>query len=111
MKLIKADEGQRYEAAHHFNYWSMNKVSPDNLSQRLNIGVSYFLPGGGAEISSSALERVYYCLEGEITVRGKNEEHQLKSGDMIYIASGEERSFQVSNNTPAAILVIMSKVN
>jgi quercetin dioxygenase-like cupin family protein len=111
MKLIKAAEGQRYEAAHHFNYWSMNKINPDNLSKRLNIGISYFLPGGGAEMSASPLERVYFCLDGEITVKGKNEEHRLSSGDMLYIANGEERSFQVSNNKPAAILVIMSKVN
>jgi quercetin dioxygenase-like cupin family protein len=111
MKLVKVGEGNPYEAAHHYKYWAMNKISPDSVSKRLNIGVSHFLPGGGAEYSSSPLERVYFCIEGTITVKGKNnDEYKLESGDMIYIAPGEERMFTVPNTKPATILVIMAKV-
>jgi quercetin dioxygenase-like cupin family protein len=111
MKLIKVGEGTPYEAPHHFNYWAINKVIPNITSQKIQIGVSHFLPHGGAEMSSSSMERVYFCIEGKIKVRGRNEEHQLEPGDMIYIAAGEDRSFQVSNTKPATILVIMTKVN
>jgi quercetin dioxygenase-like cupin family protein len=111
MKLIKVGEGTPYEAAHHFNYWSINKVVPNVTSQKIQISVSHFLPDGGAEMSSSSLERIYFCIDGKITVKGRNEEYQLEPGDMIYIAPGEDRSFQVSNTKPATILVIMSKVN
>jgi len=111
VKLIKVGEGTPYEAPHHFNYWAINKVVPNITSQKLQIGVSHFLPHGGAEISSSALERVYFCIDGKITVKGRDEEYRLEPGDMIYIGAGEERSFQVSDTKPATILVIMTKVN
>ncbi len=109
MKLIKVGEGKPYDAPRHFNYWSISKLDPESVSKRLHIGVSHFLPGGGAEFSASPLERVYFCVEGKITVKGKTEEYHLEPGDMIYIANGEERSFQVSNTKPATILVIMAK--
>ncbi len=110
MKLIKVGEGTTYDAPRHFNNWSINKVLPDAVSKRLQISVSHFLPHGGAEMSSSPLERIYFCVEGKITVKGKSEEYQLDAGDMIYIGPGEERSFAVSNTKPATILVIMSKI-
>jgi quercetin dioxygenase-like cupin family protein len=109
MRLIKVGEGTPYNAAKHFSYWSIEKVTPGLNSQHLQVGVSHFLPGGGAEFSSSPNERVYFCIDGKITVKGQNEEHHLDQGDMIYIAAGEERSFQVSNTKPATILVIIDK--
>ncbi len=108
MKLIKVGEGTPYNAEKHFNYWSMSKLNPKDTSKRLHIGVSHFLPGGGAEMSSSLLERVYFCMDGKITVRSKDQEYHLDAGDMIYIAAGEERGFQVANTKPATILVIMT---
>jgi quercetin dioxygenase-like cupin family protein len=110
MKLIKVGEGTPYNAPRHFGYWSIEKVTPGIASQHLQIGVSHFLPGGGAEFSSSPNERVYFCIDGKITVKGKNEEYHLDEGDMIYIPAGEDRSFQVSNTKPATILVIIDKV-
>lgn len=111
MKVIKKGEGSPYEAPKHFKYWSMNKITPDTASKQLTIGVSHFLPGGGAEMSASQLERVYYCLTGSIIVKGKTEEYRLNQDDLIYIAPGEERSFQNPSTTPATILVIMTKIN
>ena len=110
MKLVKVGEGTPYEAHHHFNYWAINKVVPGTISQKIQIGVSHFLPHGGAETSSSPMERVYFCIDGKITVKGRDEQYQLEPGDMIYIAAGEERSFKVSNTKPATILVIMTRV-
>ena len=109
MKLVKVGEGTPYNAAKHFGYWSIEKVTPGIASQQLQVGVSHFLPGGGAEFSSSPNERVYFCIDGKITVKGKDEVHRLDQGDMIYIAAGEDRSFQVSNTKPATILVIIAK--
>lgn len=110
MRLIKVGEGTPYNAPKHFGYWSIEKVTPGLNSQHLQVGVSHFLPGGGAEFSSSPNERVYFCIDGKIVVKGKTEEHHLEPGDMIYIAAGEERSFQVSNTKPATILVIINKM-
>jgi quercetin dioxygenase-like cupin family protein len=111
MKLFKVGEGTPYEAPHHFSFWGIKKVMPENGSKNLTVGVSHFLPGGGSDASSSPQERVYFCIRGKITVKGKNEEYNLEEGDLIYIAPNEERSFQVANTQTATILVIMSKVD
>jgi quercetin dioxygenase-like cupin family protein len=110
MKLVKVGEGATYDAPKHFNYWSIKKLQPETCTKNLTVGVSHFLPSGGAEMGASPLERVYFCIEGSITVKGKTEEYKLETGDCIYIAPGEERSFKVSNTKPATLLVIMSKV-
>jgi len=111
MKVIRKGQGDPYEAPKHFNCWAMNKLRPD-LSQRLQVGVSHFLPNGGAEMSSSPMERAYYVLSGSILVKGKNnEEHALGLDDLIYIAANEERSFQNQGTTPATILVIIVQLD
>lgn len=110
MKVIRKGQGEPYEAPKHFSCWAMNKLRPD-LSERLQVGVSHFLPNGGAEMSSSPMERAYYVLSGSILVKGKNEEHTLGPDDLIYIAANEERSFQNQGTTPATTLVILVKVD
>lgn len=107
MKTTRASEGTPYEAAKHFHVWGVRKVGPEEGTRRLNVSQSHFLPNGGAEMSSSDKERVYYVLRGSITVRGKNETHILEEGDLIYIAPGEEREIKVNKNECASILVIV----
>jgi glyoxylate utilization-related uncharacterized protein len=106
MISVKAREGIPYDAAKHFNMWGIKKVTPE-FSRRTTVSLSQFLPNGGAEMSSSNMERVYYVLAGSITVRGKAEEHVLDSGDLVYIAPGEERDMSVNNNEPATVLVVV----
>jgi quercetin dioxygenase-like cupin family protein len=111
MKLIKAGEGQYYDAQRHTNCWAVHKLTPGAESKRLNISYSHFLPNGGAEISSSPLERAYFVVSGSLKVKGKTEEYTLNQGDILYIGAGEERSVSVIGYQPASILVIMSKID
>lgn len=110
MKTVKASAGTSYDAKKHFNMWGMKKICPQDGTARLTVSMSHFLPNGGGEMSSSDKERVYYVLSGSITVRGKNEEHFLEAGDMIYIAPGEERSIETNGVQPATTLVIVVDV-
>jgi len=111
MKLIKRGEGEPYEAKRHFGCWAMRKLVPEKDSQRLNVALSHFLPQGGAEMSSSPLERAYFVIAGSLLVKGKAEEYLLGPGDLLYIAAGEEREIQACGTEPATILVIMTKVD
>jgi len=106
MKTIKATEGTPYDAAKHFNVWGVKKITEEQ-SRRTTVSLSHFLPNGGAEMSSSDKERIYYVVSGSITVSGKNEKHVLNRGDLIYIAPGEERDMSVNGSEPAAVLVII----
>jgi quercetin dioxygenase-like cupin family protein len=110
MKLIKHGQGVQYEAPGHFNCYAMNKLGVGQDTKRLAIGMSHFLPGGGAQMSSSAKERAYYVLSGTLKITGKNEEYEINPGDLIYIGAGEERAFQAMGTEPATILVIIVDV-
>jgi len=110
MKLVKANESQYYDASKHFNCWTGHKLTAGQDSQKITISYSHFLPNGGAEMSASPAERVYYVTEGSIVLKGKNNDvYQLNPGDMICIAPGEERSVEVVGNEPATMLVIIVK--
>jgi mannose-6-phosphate isomerase-like protein (cupin superfamily) len=106
MISVKDAQGNQYEAAKHSEVYGLQKIT-EAQSKRTTVCYSYFQPNGGAEMSSSPKERVYYVVKGSITVRGKDEEHVLGPGDLIYIAPGEERDMVINNGKPAEVLVFI----
>ncbi|MBW1737520.1 MAG: cupin domain-containing protein [Deltaproteobacteria bacterium] len=106
MKVVKKIEGQPYDAKGHFGVWSARKLAAEKDSQ-VSVSLSHFLPQGGAEMSSSPKERVYFIISGSMVVKGKTEEYSLNAGDLIYIAAGEDREIQVPGPEPVTILVII----
>ena len=106
MQVVKKGEGQPYEAKRHFGVWSVRKLAAEKDSQ-VNVSLSHFLPQGGAEMSSSPKERVYFVVSGSMVVKEKAEEYVLEAGDLIYIAAGEDREIQVPGPEPVTILVII----
>jgi mannose-6-phosphate isomerase-like protein (cupin superfamily) len=71
------------------------------------VGVSHFLPGGGAGPDSSALEKVYVVLAGSVTVRAGGHEVVLGPLDSCTIASGETREVRNLANEVATMIVVM----
>ncbi|MEJ2156103.1 MAG: cupin domain-containing protein [Desulfobacteraceae bacterium] len=106
MISVKDAKGTQYEAAKHWEVFGLQKIT-EAQSKRTTVCYSYFQPNGGAEMSSSPKERIYYVVRGSITVRGKDEEHVLNAGDLIYIAPGEERDMAINNGKPAEVLVFI----
>jgi quercetin dioxygenase-like cupin family protein len=106
MISVKDAQGTPYEAAKHSEVYGLQKIT-EAQSKRTTVCYSYFQPNGGAEMSSSPKERVYYVVKGSITVRGKDEEHVLNAGDLIYIAPGEERDMAINDGKPAEVLVFI----
>jgi quercetin dioxygenase-like cupin family protein len=98
--------GTPYDAAKHFGVYGLMKIT-EKESRRITVNYSYFQPNGGAEMSSSPKERVYYVVKGSITVNGPSETHVLQPGDLIYIAPGEERDMVVNGGKPAEVLVFI----
>jgi quercetin dioxygenase-like cupin family protein len=70
-------------------------------------GLSHFLPGGGAEASGSALERLYVVVAGEITVIADEDEQVLGPLDSVWFARGEVREVVNRSTLPASMLVVM----
>ncbi len=106
MISVKDARGTQYEAAKHWEVYGLQKIT-ETQSNRTTVCYSYFQPNGGAEMSSSPKERVYYVVKGSITVSGKDEKHVLDAGDLIYIAPGEERDMTINDGKPAEVLVFI----
>jgi quercetin dioxygenase-like cupin family protein len=107
MISVKDAKGTPYDAAKHFGVYGLKKITEEQ-SRRTTVCYSYFQPNGGAEMSASDKERVYYVVNGSITVNGKGEKrHVLNPGDLIYIAPGEERDMVINDGKPAEVLVFI----
>jgi glyoxylate utilization-related uncharacterized protein len=111
MKKVRLDQVKPYEAAGHFNMTALRLSGKDETgAQKFWVGLSHFLPGGGAEYSGEdqPSEKVYIVIEGEVTVKSKTEELVLKPLDILYIAPKEGRSILNKTNKPASMLVIVN---
>jgi len=77
-------------------------------SKGLIVGVSHFLPGGGAGPDASPPEKVYYVLAGELTVIVGGKETVLKKDDSCYIGPNESREIVNRSNEVCTILVAVA---
>lgn len=78
------------------------------------VGMSTFLPGGGAEYAyeDNPLEKVYYVLEGEMTVTDKDgNEYVIHKDESISFPPNEGRYLENKGKLPARMLVIINYPN
>ena len=105
MRTVRDATGTPYEAPKHFGVYGLQKFVEE--SERVKVFYSYFQPNGGAEMSASLTEKIYYIVKGSITVNGKDESHVLNQGDLIFIESNEEREMIINDGKPAEVLVFI----
>ena len=109
MKKMAFKDAKAYSAAKHFDMKAFRLQGKEETGvQKFWMGLSHFLPGGGAEFDASPTEKVYFVLEGEVTVKGQKEEIVLKPWDSIYIGPGEGREIVNATNRPASMLVVIN---
>ena len=106
MISVKDAKGTPYDAPKHSGVFGLKKFV-EGQTKRMSVMYSYFQPNGGAEMSASDKERVYYVVKGSITVNGKGESHVLNAGDLIYIGPGEQRDMVINGGKPAEVLVFV----
>jgi glyoxylate utilization-related uncharacterized protein len=109
MHVTRAADAPTYEAPGHYGMAAMRLQGHDVSDTRgFWVGLSHFLPGGGAEGSSAPLERVYVGIAGEVTVVTEDGEAVLRALDSCYLAAGERREVVNRTTLPASMLVIMT---
>jgi quercetin dioxygenase-like cupin family protein len=108
MHVTRLADAKPYDAAKHFAMVGL-RLQGFDASPAANfwVGLSHFLPGGGAERSSSPLERVYVVLSGAVTVTTDAGETTLMALDSCCLAPGEARSILNRTNEAASMLVVM----
>jgi quercetin dioxygenase-like cupin family protein len=108
MILTRLADAGWYDAPRHFDMRGLRlqgfDVSP---SENFWVGLSHFLPGGGAEGDAGALEKVYVVVDGTVTITTEDGDTELHALDSVYIPGGEWRAITNKTNRPAAMLVIM----
>ncbi|MGA2893353.1 MAG: cupin domain-containing protein [Xanthobacteraceae bacterium] len=111
MQLKRFNEAKPYEAPNHRAYSSLRLFGAEaGGTQTLIAGVSHFLPGGGAGPDASPPEKIYFVLEGELTVIVGGKETVLKKYDSCVIGSNESREIINRGNDVCTIFVAVAPV-
>jgi quercetin dioxygenase-like cupin family protein len=109
MEVTRFDDARRYDAPKHYDMRGMRLQGFDASSSTFAwTGLSHFLPGGGAGMDTSPLEKIYVVLEGAVTIELEGgETHVLSRLDSCFIPGGEAREIRNEGNAVATMLVIM----
>src|SRR5215467_3847064 len=109
MQITRIADAKRYDAPKHFDMRSLRLQGFDASSADFAwMGLSYFLPGGGAEMDAGPIGKLYCVLDGEVTIElASGETHVLRKLDSCFIAAGEGRAIRNAGNTVATMLVVM----
>ncbi len=108
MKVVRLAEARPYLAPKHFDMRSLRLQGFEaSDAKTFWVGLSHFLPGGGAEWDATPLEKVYVVVSGEVTVVTDAGEQILRPCDSCYLAPNEARAVENRTNMPASMLVVM----
>ncbi len=113
MKVTRLNEAKTYDAKLHHSMTALRLQGLEASElESFSCSLSYFLPGGGAEWSASANEKVYVVIEGEVTILSGSSEQPVETTlgplDSCLIGFGEARAVENRSNQPVTMLVIVS---
>lgn len=109
-KVTKAEEAFQYFPPLHYDVRCTRlHTNTDLEGGKLTLGLSHFLPEGGAEMAEANLEMCYYIQKGEMTVQIENDntEYVLHAGDSIRFMPGTKRAPKNTGLHVAEMLVMM----
>src|SRR3954463_11710727 len=108
MQVTRIDQAGPYEAPKHHGGHMLRLQGYDaSEAQNFSVGLSHFLPGGGADHDATPLEKVYVVLDGEVTEQTDDHEGRRRPMDSFDRAPNEARSVENRTNRPASMLVVM----
>lgn len=109
MKVTRWNSAKQYAAKKHFGmvgFRMQGQEATQTQTPNFWVGLSQFLPGGGAEKGAAPTEKVYVVLEGEVTIVTKDGETALGPLDSCLVEANEERSVINRTNNIARMLVV-----
>ncbi|GAC07046.1 hypothetical protein GAGA_4219 [Paraglaciecola agarilytica NO2] len=108
MNVTRIEEAKPYQAPGHFDMRGL-RIQGWDVSDTKNVwvGLSHFLPGGGAAGDVSPVEKIYVVLDGTISVTHDDKEVILGPLDSCHIPPNAQRSILNKTNKMVSMLVIM----
>jgi len=108
MQVKRFADAKSYDAPNHRGCLPLRLFGAEaGGTQTLIVGLSHFLPGGGAGPDASPPEKIYYVLAGELTVIVGGKETVLGKFDSCAIPPNEVRELVNRRNTVCAMLVVI----
>ncbi|MEG8220525.1 cupin domain-containing protein [Sphingomonas sp. HH69] len=109
MEVVRLADAKTYIAPKHYDMRSLRLQGLEASGADFAwTGLSYFLPGGGAEMDAGPLGKIYVVIEGEVTIElGSGETQVLGKLDSCFIPGGEARAVRNDGNIMATMLVVM----
>ena len=109
MQVKRFSDAKTYDAPNHRGVAPLRLFGAEaGGTQSLIVGISHILPGGGAGPDASPPEKVYFVLEGELTVIIDGKETVLKKHDSCFIGPNENREIVNRTNRVCSILVAIA---
>ena len=109
MLVKRFAEAKPYQAPNHYDMRALRLQGFEEGGPKgFWTGLSHFLPGGGAGPDASPPEKIYFVLDGELTVIVDGKETVLKRGDSCYIGPNENREIVNRSNQVCTIFVAVA---
>ena len=105
MHLMRHAASRPYPARNHHGMTAFRLQGMEATPAAAWVGLSLFLPGGGAESGASPTEKIYVLLEGEITISFAEQEVTLGPLDSITVEANERRAVENRGQGVARMLV------
>ena len=108
MRVTRHAEAPTYVAAAHHGVATLRLQGHEaGPTERFWVGLSYYLPGGGADETPTGEETVYVVLDGELAVQADGREEVLGPHDSVHLPQGTTRRVDNRSASPATLLVII----
>lgn len=108
MRITRHVSAPGYVAPAHHDVAAMRLQGHEaGPTERFWVGLSYYLPGGGADESPTAEETVYVVLDGTLVVQADGREEEIGPLDSVHLPKGTLRRVDNRSARPATLLVII----
>ncbi len=109
MRITRHAGAPGYVAPAHHDVATMRLQGHEaGATERFWVGLSYYLPGGGADEAPTSEETVYVVLDGTLVVRADGREEEVGPLDSVHLPKGTRRRVDNRSPYPATLLVIIA---
>jgi mannose-6-phosphate isomerase-like protein (cupin superfamily) len=109
MRVTRHSAAPAYVAKAHHDVATMRLQGHEaGQTERFWVGLSYYLPGGGADESPTSEETVYVVLDGTLVVSADGREEEVGPFDSVHLPKGTVRRVDNRSARPATLLVIIA---
>ncbi|MGO4713444.1 cupin domain-containing protein [Bradyrhizobium sp. 2TAF24] len=108
MHITRFNEAPAYHPPEHYDMRCLRLQGREaGPSDTLWLGMSQILPGGHTSLDASPIEKLYFVIEGELTIETADGDTVLKPFDSCRIAPNEARALKNTTNRPVIVLLAM----